>query len=160
NPIGHVYGPELLREILRVAAAHGLDVIADEIYGNSVFGPASFTPLSALTGPVLPPDRVHTIWGLAKDFGLPGLKVGVLHTTNPAVRAGARELAYFARVSTDTQALLRELLADHAWTDSFLAAGRARLGASYAAITGLLEEHRIGYLPAAAGFSVWADLGP
>ncbi len=159
NPVGHVYGPDLLREILQVAAARGLDVIADEVYGNSVFGPDLFTPLSALTGQVLPPDRVHTVWGFAKDFGLPGLKVGVLHTTDPAVRAAARELAYFAPVSTDTQAMLCSLLAGQAWTDAFLAAARARLGDSYARIAGLLDKYRIGYLPAAAGFSVWIDLG-
>jgi aspartate/methionine/tyrosine aminotransferase len=115
--------------------------------------------LSALTGQVLPPDRVHTVWGFAKDFGLPGLKVGVLHTTDPAVRAAARELAYFAPVSTDTQAVLCSLLAGQAWTDAFLAAARARLGDSYARIAGLLDKYRIGYLPAAAGFSVWIDLG-
>ncbi|HEV2450729.1 MAG TPA: aminotransferase class I/II-fold pyridoxal phosphate-dependent enzyme [Streptosporangiaceae bacterium] len=160
NPVGQVYGPDVLGEILRVAAAHGLDVIADEIYANSVFGPGSFTPMSALTGPMLPPGQVHTVWGFAKDFGLPGLKVGVLHTTDLAVRAAARELAYFAPVSTDTQALLCSLLADPAWTDDFLAAGRARLGDSYARVAGLLDKHQIGYLPAAAGFSVWIDLGP
>lgn len=160
NPIGHVYEPELLREILQVAAAQELDVIADEIYANSVFGAGSFTPLSALTGDRLPPDRVHTVWGFAKDFGLPGLKVGVLHTRDAAVRAAARELAYFAPVSTDTQALLSSLLADSTWTDTFLAAGRTRLGESYARVAALLDESQIGHLPAAAGFSAWIDLAP
>ncbi|MGH3171938.1 MAG: aminotransferase class I/II-fold pyridoxal phosphate-dependent enzyme [Trebonia sp.] len=160
NPVGHVYSPDLLREIIRVAAERGLDVIADEVYGNSVFGPESFTPLSALTGPLLPPGRVHTVWGLAKDFGLPGLKVGLLHTTDPAVRAAARALAYFAPVSTDTQSVLCSLLDCQDWTDAFLATARTRLGDSYARITGLLDQHQIGYLPAAAGFSVLTDLGP
>jgi 1-aminocyclopropane-1-carboxylate synthase 1/2/6 len=160
NPIGQVYGPGVLREILQVAAAQGLDVIADEIYANSVFGPGPFTPMSALTGGMLPPGRVHTVWGFAKDFGLPGLKVGVLHTTDPVVRAAARQLAYFAPVSTDTQALLSSVLADPGWTDAFLATGQTRLGSSYARITRLLEESGIGYLPAAAGFSVWIDLSP
>lgn len=158
NPVGQVYGPDLLREILQVAAGHGLDVIADEIYANSVFGPGSFTALNALAEPVLPPSRVHTVWGFAKDFGLPGLKVGVLHTFDPAVRAAARELAYFAPVSTSTQALLCSLMADSAWTDGFLTVARARLGESYAWIAGLLDKHGIGHLPAAAGFSVWIDL--
>jgi len=158
NPVGQVYGPDLLRGILQVAAAHGLDVIADEVYANSVFGPETFTPMRVLAGADLPPDRVHTVSGFAKDFGLPGLKVGVLHSTDPAIRTAARELAYFAPVSTDTQALLCSLVTDPSWTDSFLAAGRARVGGSYARITGLLGEYGISYLPASAGFSVWADL--
>jgi 1-aminocyclopropane-1-carboxylate synthase 1/2/6 len=160
NPIGHVYDPGLLRGILRIAAAHGLDVIADEIYASSVFGLDTFTPLRAVADAVLPPDKVHTVTGFAKGFGLPGLKVGVLHTTDHAVRTAARQLAYFAPVSTDTQALLRELLADHSWTDSFLTVSRARLNDSYARITGLLDRYQIGYLPASAGFSVWVDLSP
>jgi aspartate/methionine/tyrosine aminotransferase len=160
NPVGQVYSPALLREIRQVAAANRLDVIADEIYANSVFGPEAFTPLTAVTDSALPSGQVHTVWGFAKDFGLPGLKVGVLHTTDREIRAAARELAYFAPVSTDTQALLCSLLDDPDWTDAFLVAARSRLGDSYARVTGLLDACQIGYLPAAAGFSVWIDLGP
>jgi aspartate/methionine/tyrosine aminotransferase len=158
NPVGHVYRADELRAVLEVAAERDLDVVVDEIYANSVFGPDPFMGMYGLPGAALPPDRIHTVWGFAKDFGLPGLKVGVLHTVEPRLRAAARELAYFAPVSTDTQALLCSLLADPGWTDAFLATSRRRLAASYAHVTGLLMEHRIDHLPAGAGFSVWTDL--
>jgi 1-aminocyclopropane-1-carboxylate synthase len=82
----------------------------------------------------------------------------VLHTRHPAVRAAAREFAYFAPVSTDTQALLRDLLADVPWLDGFGATNRARLADSYARTAGLLATAGIPYLPAEAGFSIWVDL--
>ena len=158
NPIGQVHTPQELRDVLAVAAEHDLDVITDEIYANGVFGPTAFTGVYGLPGSPLPSERVHTVWGFAKDFGVSGLKAGVLHTTGEPARTAARELAYFAPVSTDTQALLCSLLADTAWTDAFLATSRSRLRESYLHLAGLLDGSGIPYAPAEAGFSVWADL--
>jgi 1-aminocyclopropane-1-carboxylate synthase 1/2/6 len=156
NPLGRVYPAGELTALATVCGDLGLDLVTDEIYANSVFGGTSFA--SALG---LPTDlRVHAVWGFAKDFGLPGFKVGVLHTRDPSVRAAARELAYFAPVSTDTQFLLSELLDDGAWVADFLTTYRGRLAASYAAATSRLEADGIGYRPAQAGLSVWVDLRP
>jgi 1-aminocyclopropane-1-carboxylate synthase 1/2/6 len=160
NPIGQVLGADDLREVLDTAAAPGLAVIADEIYANSVFGPEPFVGSYGLHGSRLPAERICTVWGFAKDFGLPGLKVGVLHTTDPQLRAAARELAYFAPVSTDTQVLLCRLLADEERTRLFLDEAVTRLRASYEHLAAGLDALGIEYLPAEAGFSVWADLSP
>ncbi|WOX11060.1 aminotransferase class I/II-fold pyridoxal phosphate-dependent enzyme [Streptomyces sp. N50] len=156
NPTGEVHLPARLRELAAVAAHHGVDIVADEIYAGSVFGPRPFTSLRTVAAD---PARTHTVWGFAKDFGLPGFKAGVLHTTDPEIRAAARALAYFAPVSTHTQAQLTTLLADPARVDAFLAENRRRLGASYAHATALLDTFGIPYAPAQAGCSIWADLG-
>ncbi|MFI9150934.1 aminotransferase class I/II-fold pyridoxal phosphate-dependent enzyme [Streptomyces sp. NPDC053367] len=153
NPTGSVHCAALLRELAAVAAESGVDVIADEIYAGSVFE-GTFTALREIDGP-----RVHTVWGFAKDFGLSGLKAGVLHTPDPRVREAARALAYFAPVSTHTQAVLADLLAEPARVDAFLAENRRRLGASYERAAALLTAYGIPYAPAGAGCSVWADLG-
>jgi aspartate/methionine/tyrosine aminotransferase len=158
NPVGHVYPPDVLRSVLEVAAAHGIDVIADEIYAHSVFGSEPFVSVLDPALGVGDANRIHVIWGFAKDFGLSGLKVGVLHTTHPEVRSAARALAYFAPTSTDTQFLLRELLADADWVRNFLVQSRGRLGASYARTAELLAGEGIRHIPAAAGFSIWIDL--
>jgi 1-aminocyclopropane-1-carboxylate synthase 1/2/6 len=164
NPQGQVYGAPVLRDLLRVAAENDIDVIADEIYAHSVFGPRPFASVRdpAVLGavPAADPDRVHVVWGFAKDFGLSGLKVGVLHTTGAATRAAARALAYFAPASTDTQALLADLLADRHWLAAFQAAATARLAASARATGDLLDRLGIGYLPPQGGFSFWLDLRP
>ncbi|QFZ17892.1 aminotransferase class I/II-fold pyridoxal phosphate-dependent enzyme [Saccharothrix syringae] len=161
NPQGTTHPPAVLRDLLRLAAAHDLDVISDEVYAHSVFGPEPFTGVldpDVLGGvPEFDPDRLHVVWGFAKDFGLSGLKVGVLRTSG-APRAAARALAYFATVSTDTQALLADLLADRDGVARLLAENRRRLLRSYTHTTARLTEHGIGYLPATAGFSIWLDL--
>jgi aspartate/methionine/tyrosine aminotransferase len=76
------------------------------------------------------------------------------------VRAAARELAYFAPVSSDTQALLQWLLEDTGWTGELLRQSRIRLQHSYAHAAGRLRAHGIAHLPAGAGFSIWTDLRP
>lgn len=136
-----------------------LDLIADEIYANCAYAGPPFVSALNLPAGVLDPGRIHVIWGLAKDFGLPGLKVGVLHTRHPELRAAAREFAYFAPVSTDTQALLRDLLSDPDWLGGFRTANQARLAASYAFAADLLAAAGIPFLAAEAGFSIWTDLG-
>ncbi|MFE0107446.1 aminotransferase class I/II-fold pyridoxal phosphate-dependent enzyme [Streptomyces sp. NPDC059009] len=158
NPVGEVHTPETLTALLRVVRAHDVDLITDEIYAHATFGDRPFT---SLVDPAVNPDwadRTHLVWGFAKDFGLPGLKAGVLHTRHPDVLTAARALAYFAPVSTATQDLLAQLLADPAWVTAFLAEGRRRLAASYAHATALLDTHAIPYAPAEGGFSVWLDL--
>jgi aspartate/methionine/tyrosine aminotransferase len=158
NPVGHVYPAALLGALAAVASRHGVDIITDEIYAGSVFDPASFV---SLVDPAANPDhreRTHLVWGFAKDFGLPGLKVGVLYSPDPDVIAAARAMAYFAPVSTDTQALLADLLADRPWVEWFAGEARARLVGSYERCAGLLAAADIPYLPAEAGFAIWADL--
>ncbi len=158
NPVGHIHSAQTLRGIGDVASHHGVDLIVDEIYANSVFGR---TPFVSLLSPEVNPAgaaRTHMVWGFAKDFGLPGFKIGVIYSPDPEVCAATRAFAYFAATSTDTQALLREMLADTAWVTGFIAESRRRLSLSYDRSTRLLTELKIPFVPVEAGFSVWADL--
>ena len=97
-------------------------------------------------------DRVHVVWGLSKDFGLSGYRVGAVYTHNaalfnaasgfccpcwavfattsprPALRAlQLSNVAYFAAVSNDTQEVLAGVLEDLPWVDCYLAGNRALL---------------------------------
>jgi aspartate/methionine/tyrosine aminotransferase len=158
NPVGHVYPAGTLRELSEVARSHDVDLIVDEIYAHSVFGADPFVGVRDPAVGTAHAERTHVVWGFAKDFALSGFKAGVLHTVHPEVRAAARALAYFAPVSTDTQLLLRELVAGRGWVERFLAVHRARLAGSYRRAAELLAEQAIPHVPAGAGFSVWADL--
>ena len=158
NPVGCVYPAQTLQEIIQVAAQHDVDIITDEIYANSVFGPVPFISLLDEEINSTRPEHTHMVWGFAKDFALSGFKVGVLYTPDQDIRAAARVLAYFAPTSTDTQVLLRDILADTDWVDYFLAESQRRLALSYARSTQLLDEFSIPYIPATAGFFVWTDL--
>jgi aspartate/methionine/tyrosine aminotransferase len=158
NPLGVTYDEATLRAVAEVTAAHDLHLIADEIYAGSVHGSAAFVSTARLVPSALPAERLHVVWGFAKDFGLSGFKVGVLHTRNPEVRAIAERLGRLAAASSDTQAVLRELLADRAWTKAFLTESRSRLATAYRRTTEALDAAGIPYFPATAGLFVYLDL--
>jgi aspartate/methionine/tyrosine aminotransferase len=158
NPLGRTYDEPTLRAVAEVVATHDLHLISDEIYAGSVHGPVDFVSTARLAPSVLPVDRLHTVWGFAKDFGLSGFRVGVLHTRSAEVRDIAQRLGRLSTPSSDTQALLRDLLADTAWTDAFLTESRARLGTAYRRTTEALDAAGIAYLPATAGVFVYLDL--
>jgi aspartate/methionine/tyrosine aminotransferase len=104
NPQGQVHSAATLRELLRVATAHHVDVIADEVYAHCVFGADRFVSMldpDVVGGvPEADPDRIHVVWGFAKDFGLSGLKVGVLHTTGTATRAASRATPWWTSIGS------------------------------------------------------------
>lgn len=48
NPCGAVYSKRHLRDILKLAERYRVPIIADEIYGNMVYGGAQFHPIASL----------------------------------------------------------------------------------------------------------------
>lgn len=155
NPLGHVYDRATLTEVAEVTRDHGLDLISDEVYAGSVFD-GDFVSAAGLG--VLPPDRVHVVWGFSKDFGMSGLRVGVLSSGDPLVIETAGYLARLSTVSSDTQALLRSMLADGTFLEKFERTRRQRLADAYAMTTAALEDQGIEYAEAAAGLYVWIKL--
>lgn len=76
NPTGSVYSKQHLQDILAVCERYGIPIVADEVYGDLVIDPkmAPFWPMASLAQPYQVP--VITASGLAKQFLLPGWRVG------------------------------------------------------------------------------------
>jgi aspartate/methionine/tyrosine aminotransferase len=98
------------------------------------------------------------VWAFSKDFALNGLRCGVLVSENPEVRAAAASQAMWGSVSSLTQVVLGDLIADEEWTDTYLAEMRSRLRSIHHALTDALTGAHIPHLPADAGFFVLIDL--
>jgi aspartate/methionine/tyrosine aminotransferase len=158
NPLGTVYTPQEIEDVLRWAEAARVHVVFDEIYALSVFGKRPFVSCASLR-PALG-DSVHIVWAFSKDFGASGLRCGVLVTENEALIAAVDSLAYWACCSGDTQFLLGQMISDDAWVDAYVAEMRDRLGAAYRSVTGALDEEGIPYMAAGAGFFFLCDMRP
>ncbi|CAH0488701.1 unnamed protein product [Peronospora farinosa] len=80
NPCGSVYSKPHLKDILALAEMNKIPIIADEIYGDMVFGSNMFFPIATLTKTV----PVVAVSGLAKQFLIPGWRVGwvMVHDRN------------------------------------------------------------------------------
>ena len=84
NPLGDIYSIELAKALMKVCAKYEVHFISDEIYALSIFNADKEKPFeSVLTIPEneLPdPERTHFMWGLSKDFGLAGFRMGFIHS--------------------------------------------------------------------------------
>jgi len=81
NPTGTVFSREQTQRMLRVAAAHDLLVITDEVYKDFVYGPRPI--FSAALEPAAR-ERVIRVCSFSKAYGMTGWRVGFLH--GPAER--------------------------------------------------------------------------
>ena len=72
NPCGNVLPRENLLGVVALAEKYHLPIIADEIYDKILFTGQTFTPVASLTTTV----PILTIGGLAKQFAVPGFRVG------------------------------------------------------------------------------------
>ena len=108
--------------------------------------------------PSLLRTHVHVVFGLSKDFCASGLRVGCLHSRNPAVNSSLENLSYFSAPSGALQAALAEALSDRSWLDAFFLENETRLLRSYSVLAEALSAAGIPYVPAVAAMFVWADL--
>ncbi|CAN6251352.1 unnamed protein product [Urochloa humidicola] len=79
NPCGSVYTREHLEKVAVVARKLGILVIADEVYGNLVFGDTPFIPMGVF-GHIAP---VLSIGSLSKTWIVPGWRLGWVAVCDP-----------------------------------------------------------------------------
>ncbi len=84
NPTGKVFSQAELGEIARLAIAHDLVVVTDEVYEHMTYDGARHIPLATLPGMA---ERTVTISSGGKSFGLTGWKVGWVHAPTELVGA-------------------------------------------------------------------------
>jgi aspartate/methionine/tyrosine aminotransferase len=81
NPTGKVFTRPELTGFARLAEKYDLIILSDEIWSDIVFHPFSFTSIASLGKDVM--DRTVTITGFSKSYGLAGLRIGAVMTSNP-----------------------------------------------------------------------------
>lgn len=74
NPTGALYSDDVLKQLIEVAKAHDLVLMADEIYDRVLYDDCVHTPMSTLTDDVL----VLSYNGLSKSHRIAGFRAGWL----------------------------------------------------------------------------------
>ena len=152
NPLGQVYSRVLIQDTLAFAEEEGLHLILDEIYAESLLPGITY-----VSGLEMKSDLIHVVYGFAKDFGLSGYKVGLVHSENREVIKALQDCTYFYSVSTETQRTLANLL-DSPELQGFFDSMRERLTATYRDTVDSLAAHGIPSLPVEGGIVMWLDL--
>ncbi|KAI9759424.1 MAG: hypothetical protein M4579_002338 [Chaenotheca gracillima] len=167
NPLGQCYSQETLRALLVFCQKHQLHLISDEIYALCVFdsGNPSALPFTSVLSidftDVIDPNLVHVLYGLSKDFGAGGLRLGCFITRNQELRQAMRSISMFHWPSNLSDSMAATILEDETFVEDYLSLSQQRLGESYRLATGILNEAGIAYHHGGnAGFFLWVDLSP
>ncbi|KAK3160600.1 hypothetical protein QOZ80_1BG0061710 [Eleusine coracana subsp. coracana] len=157
NPLGTTVTRAALEDVLGFVARKNIHLISDEIYSGSVFSAPDLVSVAELVDESLA-SRVHIVYSLSKDLGLPGFRVGVVYSYNDEVVTTARRMSSFTLVSSQTQKTLAAMLADEEFAESYIRTNRERLRARHDHIVAGLARAGVPCLRSNAGLFVWMDM--
>uniref|UniRef100_A0A453E657 Aminotransferase class I/classII large domain-containing protein n=1 Tax=Aegilops tauschii subsp. strangulata TaxID=200361 RepID=A0A453E657_AEGTS len=160
NPLGTTVERSVLEDVLDFVVRKNIHLISDEIYSGSVFAAPDLVSVAELVesrGDDVA-GRVHIVYSLSKDLGLPGFRVGVVYSYNDAVVTAARRMSSFTLVSSQTQKTLAAMLSDAAFAQEYIRTNRERLRVRHDHMVAGLARSGVPCLPSNAGLFVWMDM--
>ncbi|XVF15377.1 hypothetical protein REPUB_Repub09cG0147100 [Reevesia pubescens] len=163
NPLGTTMARAELDLLINFITDKQIHLISDEIYSGTVFSsPAFVSIMEVLKDRNLENtevwDRVHIVYSLSKDLGLPGFRVGAIYSNDPIVVAAATKMSSFGLVSSQTQYLLSALLSDKKFTKEYISKNHKRLQKRHCKLVSGLEKAGISCLESNAGLFCWVDM--
>jgi len=97
--------------------------------GATATGPTEFTSIVSMLDNKLP-GHVHVLWGLSKDFGGSGLRLGVLYSQNRRLLSALGAIDAF-QVSRALQMMVADVLRDHVFCAQFIKENATRIKRSH-----------------------------
>lgn len=160
NPVGYVLDRTMLASILAFVTDKKIHLVVNEIYAACVMESYKFTSIAEVleSQPKCNRSYVHILYGLSKDLGISGFRVGALYSWNKQVVEAGSRMARFCAVSTPTQELCTSLLSDENFISMFLAENRRRITECYHKVMFHLEKAGIRTSKCEGGLFCWIDL--
>ncbi|XP_042492772.1 1-aminocyclopropane-1-carboxylate synthase 3-like [Macadamia integrifolia] len=163
NPLGTTITREEIDHLINFVSAKEIHLISDEIYSGTVFNsPGFISVLEALKERNLEDtdvwNRVHIVYSLSKDLGLPGFRVGAIYSNDDTVVAAATKMSSFGLVSSQTQYLLSVMLSDKKFTSNYIAENQSKLKERHDMLVSGLADVGISCLKSNAGLFCWVDM--
>lgn len=168
NPLGRCYSKAALLEYLKLCEKYQLHLVSDEVYALSIWDneddpkAVKFTSILSfdLQG-LIDPSLVHALWGVSKDFGANGLRLGcIISQSNPSFHDSLVLSTIHSYASGLADHVVAELLEDETWTEQYGCTNQSKISDAFRRTTRFLQGHGISYAPGSnAGFFVWVNLG-
>lgn len=170
NPLGRCYSREVIIELMKLCQKHKIHLVSDEIYANSVWRTSDpedstvipFTSLSSIpTEAIIDPALIHMLYGISKDFGANGLRIGcIVSQHNAGLRKAMIPLSIYSYASSLSESIVTQLLSDDEYVDWYITENNSRLKANYELLTAWARKHKIPYAKGSnAAFFLWVDFG-
>ncbi|KAF2667800.1 putative aspartate aminotransferase [Microthyrium microscopicum] len=167
NPTGRCYTKDALVGLMKFAQKHKIHLISDEVYALSTFDNktsrySSFTSVLSINRTnLISDDLLHVFYGMSKDFGAAGLKLGCIVTQDAALKDAISSNTRFSGPSGMSAAIATKILEDKAFVSSFITLSRERIRDAYVYTTKFLDEIGVQYWKGGnAGFFIYIDLSP
>ena len=168
NPTGQIYLEEDILNAVAWCETHDVHCIVNEIYALSTIdqtNPALVQDYDnqQLFVSCLPQlearksDHFHWWYSFSKDFGVSGLRIGVLYSENKALLKAYANYSAPVTTSNHTQWLLSELLKEIEWIEKWMATER-NVTNPYLRVVQVLRHAEIPYQLAIGSLFVWFDL--
>jgi 1-aminocyclopropane-1-carboxylate synthase len=143
----------------------GIHLVSDEIYSGTAFSTPSFVSVMEILKERKCDEngsqvwnRVHVVYSLSKDLGLPGFRVGAIYSNDDMVVAAATKMSSFGLVSSQTQYLLAAMLSDKKLTKNYISENHKRLRQRQKKLVSGLQKAGISCLKGNAGLFCWVDM--
>ncbi|KAJ5797656.1 uncharacterized protein N7503_006952 [Penicillium pulvis] len=170
NPLGRCYSRPVLIELMRLCQKYQVHLISDEIYALSVWentvdespAPVEFeSVLSINLDGIIDPQLVHVLWGMSKDFGANGIRLGaIISQANRDLHEALKGVSLYSYTSGIADHLTSLLLEDEDFTETYVKENQKRLSVAYAFTAEFLKRNEIEYAPGGnAAFFLWVNLG-
>lgn len=170
NPLGRCYSREFIIELMKLCQKYKIHLVSDEIYAMSVFKTSNssevpelpFTSLSSIpTEGLIDPALTHILYGVSKDFGANGLRVGfVISQHNPEVLKALVPVSIWSYASLLADSAVTALLTDDKYVDWYIEENQRRLKSNYDLVSKWAESNGIEYAKGVnAAFFLWVNLG-
>ncbi|KAI9373634.1 pyridoxal phosphate-dependent transferase [Aspergillus egyptiacus] len=171
NPLGRCYSREVLVELMRLCQKYRIHLISDEIYALSVWENTVDSPdsppvpfesaLSIDLQGIIDPQLVHVLWGMSKDFGANGLRLGaIISQRNPQLHLALKGTTIYSYSSGVSDHLTALVLENQEFTDRYIQRNREKLSSAYAYAAKCMQENGVEYAAGCnAAFFLWLNLG-
>ena len=170
NPLGRCYPRDVLTGLMRLCEKYKVHLVSDEIYALSTFqnqidtkppGVPFESILSIDSKGIIDPARVHVVWGMSKDFGANGMRLGcVVSQRNQTLHDALVQPALYSVASGMSDHAAANILEDDNFTERYIKENQRKLSEHHKIAATWAKEHDVEYKPGVnAAFFLWVNIG-
>ena len=170
NPLGRCYPRPVLIGLMRLCEKYDVHLVSDEIYALSVFHnavdsePAGVhfeSVLSIDPRDIIDPTRLHVVWGMSKDFGANGMRLGALISQhNETLHSALVQAALYSVPSGLSDHAAANILEDVTFTDNYIQENQRKLSEHHRLAATWAKKNNIEYKRGVnAAYFLWVNLG-
>ena len=156
NPVGRVWSPDELADLMEICRAHDITVLSDEIHHDLIFPGHRHHPLAKLGDNA---DDIVTAVAPSKTFNIPGLGLSALIVADPKRRSRLRRTMDSVHMTASNPFGIVAFQAAYAHGDVWLDALMAYLEASRRAVSDFIHEEipEIRLIQPEGTYLLWLD---